>query len=200
MAATCSPPPPHLPLPLALQLPTIPSIPTKQNQIKSQDSTEARKCCCGNQSINQSYHDSSVLGLHFYSQFGDGGEWKWGIQREKEREREREEERRLSFLEREQKGGGRRWRGGLCSGGWWMVDGVGLVWFGLVCAYLHKSLQPNLPPSPNQQREREREMRFFQGSDVSSFPLFHMFFFLFFFFKYFLAYFSNNKRINFGGF
>ena len=182
MAATCSPPPPHLPLPLALQLPTIPSIPTKQNQIKSQDSTEARKCCCGNQSINQSYHDSSVLGLHFYSQFGDGGEWKWGIQREKEREREREEERRLSFLEREQKGGGRRWRGGLCSGGWWM----GWDWFGLVCAYLHKSLQPNLPPSPNQQRERERDAFFSRKWCVllSSLPYV---FFSFFFFKIFFG-------------
>ena len=73
--------------------------------------------------------------------------------RERKRERER---RRLSFLEREQKGGGRRWRGGLCSGGWWM----GWDWFGLVCAYLHKSLQPNLPPSPNQQRERERDAFF----------------------------------------
>ena len=43
---------------------------------------------------------------------------------------------------------------------------VGLVWFVLICI---KSLQPNLSPCPNQERERgERKIRFSQGTDVSS--------------------------------
>lgn len=98
-AATYSPPPlpPQLRLPLAPQLPAIHQTPGEQKQIKSQNSRKAKKCCSTNQSISgsvshHSHHDSSVLELHFYSQF-----------RSLRRER-----KRLSFLERER--GGKWWR------------------------------------------------------------------------------------------
>ena len=92
MAATCCSVlprllPHRLLLPLALQLPTIHRTPGVQKKINKSHNLIGKKKV---KSINESYHDSSVFELHFYSQSGDA----------RNRERERGELWTLLFRER----------------------------------------------------------------------------------------------------